>query len=105
MNPVDLLGAKISIGVCIGMTHPYIEECSPLSLPETPTVDVKACIRGLVIMIIIIIIIIVIIIITIIIIIVKDIETDETVNEREVIKTGETGQQKGAQKADGLMKG
>ena len=42
MNPVDLLGAKISIGVRIGMTHPYIEKCSPLSLPQTPTVDVKA---------------------------------------------------------------
>ena len=25
MNPVDLLGAKISIRVCIGMTHPYIQ--------------------------------------------------------------------------------
>ena len=48
MNPVDLLGAKISIRVSIGMTHPYIEKSSPLSLPETPTVDVKACIRGLV---------------------------------------------------------
>ena len=48
MNPVDLLGDKISIRVCIGMTHPYIEECGPLSLPETPTVDVKACIRCLV---------------------------------------------------------
>ena len=34
MNPVDLLGAKISIRVSIGMTHPYIEKCSPLSLPE-----------------------------------------------------------------------
>ena len=32
----------------MGMTHPYIEKCSPLSLLETPTVDVKACIRGLV---------------------------------------------------------
>ena len=53
MNPVDLLGAKISIRVRIGMTHPYIEKCSPLSLPETPTVDVKARIRGLVIIIII----------------------------------------------------
>ena len=40
MNPVDLLGAKISIRVRIGMTHPYIEKCSPLSLPETP---VEAC--------------------------------------------------------------
>ena len=48
MNPVDLLGAKISIRVRIGMTHPYIEKGSPLSLPQTPTVDVKACIRGLV---------------------------------------------------------
>ena len=48
MNPVDLLGAKISIRVRIGMTHPYIEKYIPLSLPETPTVDVKACIRGLV---------------------------------------------------------
>ena len=36
MNPVDLLGAEISIRVRIGMTHPYIEECGPLSLPETP---------------------------------------------------------------------
>ena len=44
MNPVDLLGAKISIRVRIGFTHPYIEKCSPLSLPETPTVNVKACI-------------------------------------------------------------
>ena len=26
MNPVDLLGAKISIRVRIGMTHPYIEK-------------------------------------------------------------------------------
>ena len=48
MNPVDLLGAEISIRVRIWMTHPYIEECGPLSLPKTPTVDVKACIRGLV---------------------------------------------------------
>ena len=38
MNPVDLLGAKISIRIRIGMTHPYIEKCSSLSLPETPTV-------------------------------------------------------------------
>ena len=48
MNPVDLLGAKISIGIRIGMSHPYVEERGPLSLTETPTVDVKACIRGLV---------------------------------------------------------
>ena len=34
MNPVDLLGAKISILVRIGMTHPHIEKRSPLSLPE-----------------------------------------------------------------------
>ena len=40
MNSVDLLGAKISIRVRIGMTHPYIEKCSPLSLPETPA---EAC--------------------------------------------------------------
>ena len=48
MNPVDLLGAKIFIRVRIGMTHPYIKKSGPLSLPETPTVDIKACIRGLV---------------------------------------------------------
>ena len=40
MNSVDLLGAKVSIRVRIGMTHPYIEKCSPLSLPETPA---EAC--------------------------------------------------------------
>ena len=62
MNPVDLLGAKISIRVRIGMTRPYIEKCSPLSLPDSPTVDVKACIRGLVVVVVIIIIIIIIII-------------------------------------------
>ena len=39
-NPVDLLGAEISIRVRIGMTYPYIEKCSPLSPLETPTVDV-----------------------------------------------------------------
>ena len=48
MNPVDLLGTKISIGIRIGMTLPYIKKCCPLSLLETPTVDIKACIRGLV---------------------------------------------------------
>ena len=40
MNSVDLLGAKISIRVRIGITHRYIEKCSPLSLPETPA---EAC--------------------------------------------------------------
>ena len=25
MNPVDLLGARVSIRVSIGMTHPYIK--------------------------------------------------------------------------------
>ena len=43
-NPVDLLGAKVSIRVSIGMTHPYIKKYSPLSLLEAPKVDVKACI-------------------------------------------------------------
>ena len=34
MNPLDLLGTKISVGLRVGMTHPYIKKCSPLSLPE-----------------------------------------------------------------------
>ena len=60
MNPVDLLGTKISVGFRIGMTHPYIKKSSPLSLLETLTVDV-----GLVSPIIIIIVVVVVIIIII----------------------------------------
>ena len=70
MNPVDLLGTKVSIGFCIGMTYPYIKKCSPLSLPETPTVDIKACIIIIIIIIIMIMIMIMIMIIIIIIIII-----------------------------------
>ena len=36
MNPVDFLGAKISIRVRIGMTHPYIEKMQPSVAPRNP---------------------------------------------------------------------
>ena len=36
MNPVDLLGAKISIRVSIWMTHPYIEKKQPSVAPRNP---------------------------------------------------------------------
>ena len=44
----DLLRSQVSVRVCIGVTHPNVEECRSLSSPKTSSMNIQTSIRGFV---------------------------------------------------------